>query len=131
MLWINFLHLYQPANSDAYRIEEATDLSYERIFKALDKNKDIKFTFNISGCLVLRLVELKRFDLINKINCLLERRQIELVGSAAYHPLLPLVDKKEVVRQIKENEAIIKKYFPKAKLSGFFFTRDGLWIGSG
>lgn len=120
MLWINFLHLYQPANSDAYRIEEATDLSYERIFKALDKNKDIKFTFNISGCLVLRLVELKRFDLINKINCLLERRQIELVGSAAYHPLLPLVDKKEVVRQIKENEAIIKKYFPKAKLSGFF-----------
>jgi len=120
MLWINFLHLYQPANSEAYRIEEANDLSYKRIFKALLKNKNIKFTFNISGCLVERLVELKQFDLIKKINILLERKQIELVGSAAYHALLPLIGKKEIIWQITEQERIIKKYFPKAKLKGFF-----------
>jgi len=120
MLWINFLHLYQPANSEAYRIEEANDLSYKRIVKALLKNKNIKFTFNISGCLVERLVELRQFDLIKKINILLERKQIELVGSAAYHALLPLIGKKEIIWQITEQERIIKKYFPKAKLKGFF-----------
>ncbi len=120
MLWINFLHLYQPANSDAYKIEEANDLSYKRVVEALLKNKNIKFTFNISGCLVERLVELKQFDLIKKLNILLERRQIELVGSAAYHALLPLIDEKEIIWQIIEQERIIKKYFPKAKLRGFF-----------
>ncbi|HOZ53110.1 MAG TPA: hypothetical protein PK142_00325 [bacterium] len=120
MLWINFLHLYQPANSDAYKIEEASDLSYQRVVEALLKNKDIKFTFNISGCLVERLAELKKFDLIKKINILLERGQMELVGSAAYHALLPLIDEKEIIWQINEQEKIIKKYFPKAKLRGFF-----------
>lgn len=121
MLWINFLHLYQPANSDSYRIKEASSLSYERIFDALKKNKKIKFTLNISACLVSRFLELGYFDLIKKINFLIERGQIELVGSAAYHPLLPLIKKEEVFKQIKEQEMIIKKNFPKAKLSGFFF----------
>lgn len=120
MLWLNFIHLYQPANSDSYRIEEAVRLSYQRIFDALYKNKNIKFTINISGCLILRLVELKKFDLIKRINILIDRGQVELVGSAAYHPLLPLVEKKEVAWQIKENEKIVKKYFPKARLKGFF-----------
>lgn len=120
MLWINFLHLYQPANSDAYKIEEANDLSYKRIITALLKNKNIKFTFNITGCLVERLVELGQVELIKNINILLERKQIELVGSAAYHALLPLIEEKEIIWQIIEQKRIIKKYFPKAKLKGFF-----------
>lgn len=121
MLWINFLHLYQPANSDAYRIKEARSLSYDRIFNALEKNKRIKFTLNISACLVSRFLDLNYTDLIKKINFLVERGQIELVGSAAYHPLLPLIKKEEAIRQIKEQELIIKKNFPKTKLKGFFF----------
>ena len=57
--WINFLHLYQPVNSDAYKIEEALNLSYRRIFQALEDNRNIKFTFNISGGLISRLADLK------------------------------------------------------------------------
>ncbi|PKM91700.1 hypothetical protein CVU82_00625 [Candidatus Falkowbacteria bacterium HGW-Falkowbacteria-1] len=120
MLWINFLHLYQPANSDAYKIKEAVDLSYQRVVSALEKNPNTKFTLNISGCLVLRLSELKYSNLINRINKLIEKKQIELTGSAAYHPLLPLIKEEEVVCQIKENEKIMKEYFPKAVLRGFF-----------
>lgn len=120
MLWINFLHLYQPANSDSYRIKEAVDLSYQRIVSALENNPNRKFTLNISGALVLRLSELKYFDLINRINKLIEKKQIELTGSAAYHPLLPLIKKNEAILQIKENEKIMKEYFPKAVLRGFF-----------
>lgn len=120
MLWINFLHWYQPANSDYYKIKEAVELSYKRIIQALEDNPEVKFNINISGCLVSRLVELKYFDLIEKINNLLDRGQIELTGSSAYHALLPLVNEQEIYEQIKENEAIIKKHFPKAKLKGFF-----------
>lgn len=120
MLWINFLHFYQPANSDSYHIKEAVDLSYKRVVTALEKNPAIKFTLNISGCLILRLVELKYFGLLKRIDSLIKNGQIEIVGSAAYHPLLPLIKKEEVVRQIEENENIIKKYLPNAKLKGFF-----------
>ncbi len=120
MLWINFLHFYQPANSDAYRIEEAVKNSYNRILRNLEKNPEVKFTFNISACLVLRLVELKKEDFINRVNALIERGQVEISSSAAYHALLPLVSEEEVFYQIKENEEVLKKYFPKAKVSGFF-----------
>lgn len=120
MLWLNFLHLYQPANSDSYKIKEAADLSYTRIIKALETNPSAKFTLNISGCLLGRLLELAYQDLINRINVLIEKGQIELVGSAAYHALLPLVDDIEARAQIKEQADIIKSTFPQAKLRGFF-----------
>lgn len=120
MLWVNFLHWYQPANSDYYKIKEAVELSYKRVIQALEDNPNTHFTINITGCLVSRLVELKYFDLIEKINVLIDKGQVELTGSAAYHALLPLVDKKEIHSQVKENEEIIKKHFPKAKLKGFF-----------
>lgn len=123
MLWLNFLHFYQPANTDKNKILEATEASYERIIRGLEENPNIKFTINISGCLLLRLDdELKRIDLIRRIKRLVLKKQIELVGTAAYHPLLPLIDRRQAKEQIKENENIVKKYFgEKIKLRGFFF----------
>ena len=122
MIWINFLHIYQPAHIDAYIIEEATDKSYFRIIKNLEENPHLKFTLNISGCLVLRWEELGYHDLIKRITKLLENGQIELTGSAAYHLFIPLAPKDEVKRQINENEKILKKYFgDNLRLRGFYF----------
>lgn len=122
MLWLNFLHFYQPASIDTSKIVEATKLSYERILRALEEHPDVKFTINITGCLLVRWAEeLKRQDLIERINKLIKNGQIELVGSAAYHPLLPLISEKEAKQQILEQEQILKKYFgKKLKLKGFF-----------
>ncbi len=122
MLWVNFLHIYQPANVDGRIIDEATDASYYRLIRALEENKKIKFTFNISGCLVLRWENQKYFDLIKRIKKLVQAGKIELVGSVAYHPLMPLIPIKEAERQIRENEDILKYFFgQKIKLKGFFF----------
>ena len=63
MLWINFLHIYQPVNTDAYIIREATDRSYLRLIRALEEHSDLHFTFNISGCLFLRWKELGYHDI--------------------------------------------------------------------
>ena len=35
MYWANFLHFYQPANVDAYHIEEAEEQSYRRLVELL------------------------------------------------------------------------------------------------
>ena len=122
MNWINFIHLYQPANSDAHIIKEATDLSYCRLVRALEEHPKIKITLNITGCLILRWEDMGYLDLIKRIKNLIKRNQIEIVGSASYHPLLPLVPEKEIIEQVKDQENILKKYFDiKIKPKGFFF----------
>ncbi len=123
MKWINFLHCYQPANIDSFVIKEATEKSYRRIIGALERNPRVKFTLNISGCLVLRWKELGYFDLLKKVKKLVQKKQVELVGTAAYHPILPLIPEGETIKQIKENERILQEHFggnAPLKLKGFF-----------
>jgi len=117
--WINFLHLYQPANADDNRIIEATEKSYQRIVRALEEHPKIKFTLNITGCLIIRWQETGQEEIIGRIRKLVKKGQVELTGSAAYHPLLPLIPEEEAIRQIKENEKILEKNF-KVKPKGFF-----------
>jgi len=122
MVWINFLHLYQPANTDWNNIREALDKSYWRLIRLLDEHPDRKFTFNISGCLLERMKEEGETEFTRRIKVLLDKGQIELTGSAAYHAFLPLLPKEEVISQIKENEEILKEHFGKNfKAKGFFF----------
>jgi predicted glycosyl hydrolase (DUF1957 family) len=121
MLWINFLHLYQPPDSEIHTIKEATEKSYERIAAALENNPQAKITINITGCLVEYWQEMRYFDLLRRFKELIARGQIELTGSVAYHCLMPLVPKKEVARQIKDNTRILKAAFgEEIKLRGFF-----------
>ncbi|MDA3839631.1 MAG: polysaccharide deacetylase family protein [Patescibacteria group bacterium] len=121
MKWINFLHLYQPVNTDTHNIKEATEKSYKRIIRALEENKNINFTFNVAGCLIQRWEEMGEHELIQRLFSLVKKGQIELTGTAMYHPILPLMPKEEIVRQVKENEKILKKYLSdKYKPKGFF-----------
>ncbi|MDA3803060.1 MAG: hypothetical protein PF488_04200 [Patescibacteria group bacterium] len=122
MTWINFLHFYQPANIEEYVIQEALDKSYFRIIRLLEENPKFKLTINISGCLLERLDEMGEKDFIIRMRKLVEEKRLELVGTAAYHALLPLMPEDEVKRQIKTNEEILKKFFGSDfKPSGFFF----------
>lgn len=121
MIWINFLHIYQPANSEDKEIIKASEKSYWRIIKALEKRPDIKFTINISGCLFLRWEELGYDSLIEKFVSFVKRGQLDLTGTAAYHPFMPRIPRQEIFRQITENEEILKKFFGKDfKPKGFF-----------
>ena len=122
MLWINFLHIYQPVNADAHIIKEATDMSYYRIIRALEEHPEIKFTINISTCIFYRWEELGYKDIIVRIGKLIKKGQIDLTGTACYHPILPLIPEKEIEYQIKENENLLKKHFGSDfKPKGFFF----------
>jgi predicted glycosyl hydrolase (DUF1957 family) len=122
MNWINFLHIYQPSNADARVIKEATEMCYERILRALEENRQAKFTLNISACLIMRWEHMGYEHLIHRIKSLIDRGQIELTGTAAYHPIIPLIPVGEIKRQIIEHEETVKKHFGNdIKLRGFFF----------
>lgn len=121
MKWINFLHIYQPVNMDAQIIREATEKSYLRLVRALEEHPEIKFTININGSLIIRWEDLGYGELINRIGRLIKRGQIDLTGTACYHPVLPLIPGKEGLSQIKENEQILKKHFgADFKPKGFY-----------
>ncbi|MBN2854360.1 polysaccharide deacetylase family protein [Patescibacteria group bacterium] len=121
MIWINFLHLYQPANIDDYHIKEALVKSYWRLLRLLEENPRLRMTFNVSGCLLERLESMAELDFIKTLKKLNESGRLELVSSAAYHGFLPLLPEAEVRRQIKENEIILQKFFgSNFKTKGFF-----------
>lgn len=121
MLWLNFIHLYQPANMEREKLLEATEKSYERLLRALEEHPALRMTANIAGSLLERwTTDLERQDLIKRFAILVKKGQLELVGSAAYHALLPLVYKKEAIAQIKEQEFLLRKHFGLIKLKGFF-----------
>jgi len=122
MLWINFLHLYQPANADPETVAEASEKSYLRLVSALENHPHTKMTFNISGCLLLRWQAMGYWRLINRIKALLGRGQLEITGTAAYHPILPLVPLAEARQQIQDNEQILKEVLDiQNRPAGFFF----------
>lgn len=121
MLWLNFLHFYQPANIESYSIRKALDKSYWRLIRLLEEHPDLRFTINVSGCLLERLADEKETAFLERLKFLVKKGRVELTGSAAYHGFLPLLPEDEVVRQIKTNEKILRKHFgANFKPAGFF-----------
>ncbi|NTU98566.1 hypothetical protein HGA64_00980 [Candidatus Falkowbacteria bacterium] len=122
MKWVNVLHLYQPANIESNKIVEATNLSYERIIRALEDCPQARITLNIAGSLLKRWVEeFSYLDLVERIKKLIRSGQVELLGSAAYHALLPLVPEREALKQIVEQENVLREHFGEdLQLKGFF-----------
>ncbi len=122
MKWINFIHLYQPANTNNYYVKEAVEHSYSRILRALQENPNVKFTININACLLYQLDHLGYRWLIDGFKKLYEKKQIELVSTASYHPVIPLLPEHEIRKQVLEQEDALKKYLNvQEKPKGFFF----------
>jgi len=124
MLWLNFIHLYQPANSSAARIKEAVEKSYLRLTRLLEEHPDLYFTANISGCLLERLRDEGFTDLLARWRSLVASGRLELLGSAAYHAFLPLLPEREVIYQIKRHEEISEEILGAVVKGGGFFLPE-------
>lgn len=121
MYWTPLLHLYQPPWQKKEILKKVTQESYEKILNILEKNKEAKVTLNICASLTELLDKYKLKKILTKIKKLTKRGQIELTGSAKYHPILPLLPKDEVIRQIKLNEKFNRKHFKESwQPKGFF-----------
>jgi len=121
MYWVNFLHIYQPPTQTEEILLKVANESYRKVVDGLLKNPNAKLTLNINAVLTEMLVKFGYADIIENIKKLLERGQIELTASAKFHPLLPMIPKEEVVRQIRLNNETNSKYFGSAyQPQGFF-----------
>jgi alpha-amylase/alpha-mannosidase (GH57 family) len=109
--WSNFLHIYQPPTQTEEIVRKVSMESYRTIVRVLKEYPGGKVTFNINGVLTEQLIRYDFNDIIKDLQKIAERGQIEFTGSAIYHPILPLIPKEEVIRQIELNTQINRKYF--------------------
>lgn len=121
MNWINFIHFYQPANLEDWKILEAYNKSYKRLIKSLQDNPKEIMTANFSGSLLKRLFNLGKENFLSDTAQLIKEGRLEIVGTAAFHPLLPLIDEAEAIYQIKKQEEFLAKYLGVTdRPAGFF-----------
>jgi predicted glycosyl hydrolase (DUF1957 family) len=121
MIWANFLHIYQPPTQKPEILERVTKEAYRKILVELKRTKRAKLTLNINGALTELLIRHNLSDVVRDIRDLALAGQIELTGSAKYHPLLPKLPEGEAVRQIRLNDETNRKYFGSAwQPRGFF-----------
>jgi hypothetical protein len=121
MYWSNFLHIYQPPTQTEAIVRKVTNESYRTLVRVLREVPGGKITLNISAVLTEQLARYGLDDVIQSLRELAERGQIEFTGSAMYHPILPLIPKDEIIRQIKLNNDVNQRYFGEVyKPTGFF-----------
>lgn len=118
---MNFLHIYQPPTQTEEIVRKVTEECYKKLVAVLKNQPRGKITLNISAVLTEHLNHYGYTDVIEGLGWLAERGQIEFTGSAMYHPILPLIPEREVIRQIELNTKTNKRYFGEVyEPRGFF-----------
>ena len=121
MYWSNFLHIYQPPTQTEAVVRKVTEEGYRTLVRVLRAAPGAKVTLNVSAALTEQLARYGLDDVIRGLRELAERGQVEFTGSAMYHPILPLIPRDEVIRQIKLNSEANRRYFGEVyKPTGFF-----------
>ena len=119
---VYLFHIYQPHWQTREVLEDNYNKFYLPLLQVLETNPNYKITLNISASLTEQLARENKIDFFDRVKALTRKGQIELVGSAAYHPVLPLIPEEEIIRQIKLNDEINSKYF------GGEWVRKGFFI---
>lgn len=118
---VYLFHIYQPHWQTREILEDNYNRFYLPLLQVLETNPNYKITLNISASLTEQLARENKTEFFERVKALISNGQIELVGSAAYHPVLPLIPQEEIIRQIKLNDEINSKYFGTSwQRKGFF-----------
>ncbi len=119
--WGSLLHFYQPPIQIPEILRKVVDESYRPLIDVFRQHPHAKASVNINGVLTEMLFESGYQDVIDGLRELAERGQIEFVGSAKYHAILPLIDAEEQRRQIRRNHLTNRHFFGEAyQPRGFF-----------
>jgi hypothetical protein len=119
--WASLLHFYQPPIQIPEVLRKVVDESYRPLIEVFKQQPHAKVNVNINGVLTEMLYESGYQDVIDGLRELAEAGQVEFVGSAKYHAILPLIDAEEQRRQIRRNHLTNKHFFGDAyNPKGFF-----------
>jgi alpha-amylase/alpha-mannosidase (GH57 family) len=120
IFWAPLLHTYQPTFQDPDMLRRINRECYKPLFSMLQEHDNTAFSLNLNANLIDMLQEFNLTETLEIINFLRSDGKIEVVGTAKFHPILPLIPEKEAKRQILLNEETHKNIFNKWERNGFF-----------
>lgn len=120
--WVNFMHLYQPPGQEADIFHRVARESYFEIAKFFDRFDRLNLTMNLSGSLLEQFIYYRYDSLLEEFRRAFEAGELEISGSAMYHPILPLLPESEIERQILLDDKIKRGIFGDSyRRQGFYF----------
>ncbi|MBP7927569.1 hypothetical protein KAZ57_00270 [Patescibacteria group bacterium] len=108
-------HLYQPPTQKKSVLKQIVESCYIPLIKSIKNSKHLKATLDVPLSLTYQLEAAGYTDLLSSIKDLYENEKVELVSSAAYHPLLTKLPDSLVEREIVMDEFSMAHYFGKNK----------------
>ncbi len=118
------LHFYQPSTQFHRILKKVCNESYRPLVNLFHDQPHAKVTVNINAVLTEMLDEHGMSDVIDGLRELSEMGRLEFVGSAKYHPILPLVPYEEMLRQIQQNHQTNQRFFGKTYSPLGFFSPE-------
>ncbi len=115
---IFILHAYQPITQTKEVLERIIENCYKPFFEKLLENPSVKISLNIAGCLLEKLT-MEYPELVKLIERAKDNNQIELMGSAFYHPILPLTRPEDQTYQIQKQNVAITGIFGTTPIAFF------------
>jgi alpha-amylase/alpha-mannosidase (GH57 family) len=122
--WAQLLHFYQPPTQVPSMLKKICDESYRPLLQVFEEYPNARVTINFNGVLTDMLIDCGHKDVIDGLRSLAENGQLEFTGTGKYHPILPLIPKEEVKRQIDLNTQTNRRSFGKAYAPQGFFPPE-------
>ena len=122
--WAQLLHFYQPPTQVPSVLQRICDESYRPLLEVFEEYPNARATINFNGVLTDMLLDCGHRDVIERLRSLAERGQFEFTGTGKYHPILPLIPKEEVKRQIDLNTQTNRRSFGNAYTPQGFFPPE-------
>jgi len=121
MKLLYLIHIYQPPYQTDDILLKVVRECYLRLFQIINSSSKAKIVLNINGSLSELLYKAGFNEVIDEIRSAADKGRIEFTGSAAYHPILPLLPEEEITRQIRVNNEINRHIIGEAyRPVGFF-----------
>jgi len=122
--WAQLLHFYQPPTQVPSVLKRICDESYRPLLQVFQEYPNARVTINFNGVLTDMLIDCGHGDVVQGLKSLAEKGQIEFTGTGKYHPILPLIPKEEVKRQIGLNMRTNRRAFGKVFAPQGFFPPE-------
>jgi alpha-amylase len=118
------VHCHQPVGNFDAVFEEAFAKSYEPFLAVLERHPRVRLALHYSGCL-LDWLATKRPAFLARVRALAARRQIELLASGYYEPILPLLPEPDRQGQLARMREALRRHFG-VEASGCWLT-ERVW----
>jgi alpha-amylase/alpha-mannosidase (GH57 family) len=122
--WAQLLHFYQPPTQVPSVLNKICKESYRPLIRVLDEYPNARMTINFNGVLTDMLMDCGHTDVIEDLRGLAEAGQLEFTGTGKYHPILPLIPRQEVKRQIDLNTQTNRRFLGEAYSPRGFFPPE-------